>query len=369
MPRRFFLRTCALLSLALSTACVDECSAPSSSVDAGDLLGVFDRDAGPRSDGGIIAIRPKTSASAPQASASGSAAPPASAFVRAPGAQTGCVETRSASGAPPGVVRTLGRPACRGGRVSEWRDANDAPRYLCVHGPTGDAARSLPLVLYFHGDTPGLDDPAALTKQTSLRGKTTTFSFDGGDGKKGFLLAVVQGRALANGERGATYDIDAAPEENVDIQTADHFLGELVRGGQVDPGRVYALGIGRGADMAATYAMWRADRIAAFGGFAPVGARASWTCPAPPPPAFLIYRACDAVASCADVEAFLLARGQQRAETEALRLGEDNKTEPSCAVKNACSEKKGQMHHNRWPKGREEELLKFFAMHRLAKGQ
>ena len=40
--------------------------------------------------------------------------------------------------------------------------------------------------------------------------------------------------------------------------------------------------------------------------------------------------------------------------------------EPHCALKNKCSEIKGAANHRRWPKGREEEIVKFFAKHTLS---
>ena len=79
----------------------------------------------------------------------------------------------------------------------------------------------------------------------------------------------------------------------------------------------------------------------------------------------VVYRACDAIAKCEDVEAWMLGRDDARAETQRLRLGEADGEEPSCAVSNKCSKKKGEAHHLRWPKGREKDLLAFFASHRL----
>ena len=40
--------------------------------------------------------------------------------------------------------------------------------------------------------------------------------------------------------------------------------------------------------------------------------------------------------------------------------------EPNCALKNKCSAIKGGANHRKWPKAREEEILRFFARHTLA---
>ena len=77
------------------------------------------------------------------------------------------------------------------------------------------------------------------------------------------------------------------------------------------------------------------------------------------------YRACDAAVKCEDTEAWLLDRDEERAETRRLRLGESDREEPSCAVKNKCSAKKGEAHHQRWPKGREKDFLAFLGAHSL----
>jgi len=104
--------------------------------------------------------------------------------------------------------------------------------------------------------------------------------------------------------------------------------------------------------------MLRADRVAAFGMFAGPPPSASWSCPGPPPPAVVLYRACDSVAACDEVESWVLAREKSRAETLAIRLGEANEADSNCAV-DQCSKKRGDMNHARWPKGREKEFATF----------
>jgi predicted esterase len=348
----------ALLGLAcvsLASAGCDRCG--SSQVDPNDLHGVFDASA--RVDASA-APSASVAKATPSASAAASARPVA---VRDPGDSGSCVEP---AGAPDGAInRTAGRPACRGAEVLEWRDPSGAPRYACLYTPSGSADRGrLPLLVYFHGTGPGLDDPASVAKLTKLRDRQGSTDLTG-EGRPGFSILGIQGRAIMGGKWGATFDVAHASDDNLDEAAADHFIDAVATRGIVDDKRIYAIGTGRGADMAITYAMLRADRVAAFGVYAPLVPPAKWSCSGPPPPGMVIYRACDAIAHCDDIEAWMLARDDARAETVRLRLGEADGEEPSCAVSNKCSKKKGEAHHLRWPKGREKDLLAFLAAHRL----
>jgi predicted esterase len=322
------------------------CDAPSSSVDPNDLKGVFEKDAGAASASAASAsAKPRASASAAPAK------PPTE---RSP-SDPGCVADR---GSPTEPTRVAGRPACRAASVREWRDPSGAPRYACLYAP-GDAEKrgKRPLLVYFHGTGPGLDDPASLAKLTDLRKKLGDTDL-GGEGK-GFNVLAIQGRAL--GGMGLSYDADHVAPDNLDKVTADHFVDEAIGEGIVDERRIHAVGLGKGGQMAITYAMLRADRVAAFAAFAPVPPKAVWSCPGPPPPGLVVYRACDAVASCDVVEGWLLGRDEQRAETKRLRLDADGTEEPSCTVRNKCTPKKAEANHHRWPKGREKDILAFLA--------
>jgi len=323
--------------------------------DPTDLHGVFDRSA-------------QASASSPAGAPSGSAAPSSSTAATAapeardPADATGCVTEAGTADAT--ITRTVGRPACRGAEVLEWRDASGAPRYGCLYAARNAESRGpLPLVVYFHGTGGGLDDPASLSKVTKLRVRQETS--DLGGAKPGFHIIAVQGRAVAGGKYGTTFDTAHIAPDNLDVAAADHFVDAVRERGTVDDKRIYAVGMGRGATMAITYAMIRADRVAAFGAYAPLVPDAKWSCSGPPPPGIVEYRACDAIASCEDLESWMLSRDEQRAETTRIRLGEADKEDPSCAVKNKCSKKKGEAHHLRWPKGREKDLLGFLAQHRM----
>lgn len=120
--------------------------------------------------------------------------------------------------------------------------------------------------------------------------------------------------------------------------------------------------------MAVTYAMLGADRIAAFGAYAPEPPTAEWTCPGPPPPGMVLYKACDAITSCSEVESWLLAREKTRAETTAMRLSDTGLPEPNCSIGASCGKKRGENNHALWPKMREKDLLKFLAAHSLKTG-
>lgn len=339
---------------------VGGCSTPSSEIDGGDLMGAFERDAaadaaaegGARRDGG---------ARADAAADAASLRPAASAAVRPP-PEGSCV---AIEGQPDREIRrTLGRPACRGAQVLEWRDSEGAPRYACAYTPSGVETRApLPLVLFFHAEG---DSPTSVEKETGLRKLGATLNMTGDPAHAGFIVLALQGRSLQRGKLGAIFDAGYTGPDNVDVAAVDHFTGELAARGLVDKARVYALGASHGGHMAATYAMMRADRVAAFATYGSDAPPATWSCPGPPPPAMVVYRACDAVFPCDSVERWLRARDAIAAETSSLRLDAAAREEPNCALKNRCSTLKGSSQHGRWPKPREPDILRFLAGHALA---
>jgi poly(3-hydroxybutyrate) depolymerase len=336
------------------------CSTPSSELDGGDLLGVFSRDAA--TDASLDAAR--RDGGRRDAAADGAAAPPPppspDASVRAP-VEGACV---AEEGQPNREIRrTLGRPACRGAQVMEWKDAEGSPRYACVFSPPGVETRApLPLVIFFHGPE---DDPTAVDKKTGLRKLASTYNLTGDASHTGVIVLAPQGRALKRGKQGAIFETEYTGPDNVDVAAVDHFVAELEGKGLVDKRRIYALGDALGGHMAATLAMIRADRVAAFAAFAADAPRAAWACAGPPPPGMVIYRACDGFVSCESVERWLRARDATGAETAWLRLGAAGEEEPNCSVKNKCTPLKSEIHHRRWPKPRETDLLRFFARHAL----
>ena len=345
------------------------CSTPSSSVDAGEIYGVFDGgtadaardaapDARPRPAGSGSAA---ASAGASAAAAASAARPASSETARQPVSGT-CV---AAAGQPNrDIKRTLGRPACRDAQILEWRDAEGSPRYACLVAPRGaDTRAPLPLVLWFHADD---EDPTSVDKRTGLRRLGASLNLTGDPAHAGFLVLAVQGRSIFGGKRGRVFDTEYLAADNVDVATVDHFFDEIDKRGLVDKRRVFTLGAGSGGQMAATYAMLRADRVAAFAAYAPEAPTASWSCDASPPPGLVLYRSCDAVTPCEQVERWLRSRDGTSAETEWTRLGLVDEEEPSCALRNKCTKKKGQANHARWPKLREDDILAFFGRRALA---
>ncbi len=360
----------ALLAGALSALAMVACSRPSDAIDGGDLLGVFEHDAA--TDGGAPDASSdagtKSKSKAPRGSAdagaadSGGAASDATAAPAVSRAPTDAICV-TPSGTPTETRRNVGRPACRDAQVLETRDSSGSPRYACAFIPRGIEARSpLPLVVFFHD---ALDDPTSVDKQTWLRKLGARFDLSKDPAHSGFVVLAPQGRAL-KGHKGTTFDTEHVAVDDADVATVDHFLGVLEDRKLVDRRRVYALGAGTGGLMAATWSMLRADRVAAFGVYASAAPSAAWSCAGPPPPAFAIYRACDAVTACDGVERWLRARDAVSADTAFLRLGSFLEEEPTCAVTKKCTKDKGETNHARWPRGREGEFLRFFARHTLA---
>lgn len=338
------------LASVLSLACVAaRCDAPSATLDAGDLLGVFDEAGAPSGS-----ARP---ARAPKASAAASALPAPSASVRsAPRAACAAIDGRDA---PPEPRRTVGRPRCRDAEILESKDPEGAPRYACVHGARALGGKPAPVVVVFHdqdGDAADVEDRTSLRKHLA-RAEVAA-------GRPGLLALSVQGRAL--GKAGTTYDLRGLGTDNMDLWAVDHFFEVIRARGLVDPQRVYALGVGWGAKMAAFVAFARPTRFAAFAGYGAEPPTLRWTCNDTPPPGLLFYRACDAVAPCDKVELGLDALARQGVEVERRRLGAGDAAELACATRAKCSKPVGEAHHARFPKGREKELLAFFAKHALA---
>lgn len=270
-----------------------------------------------------------------------------------------------ASGSPDRELRrVVGRPACRGAQVLEWKDGDGSPRYACVIAPRGVELRApLPLVIFFHA---AHDDPTSVDKKTKLRRLGERFDLTGDPARAGFVVLAPQGRAIRAGRQGATFDAAYTGAGNVDVATVDHFVGALEARGLVDRRRIYTLGNGAGGPMASTYAMLRADRVAASAVFASGAPTAEWQCAEPAPPTLIVYRACDSVVPCDSVERWLRLRQAGSAETASLRLGTAGEDEPLCAVRNKCTERRGAANHARWPTPREEDFLRFFARHSLA---
>lgn len=332
------------------------CSTPSSTLDGGDLMGVYEKDAGADAPADARAAKDGGKREKPQAVSAGPTKE------RKPVTGT-CVAKQGE--ADHELRRTLGRPACRGDEILEARDADGSPRYACLLGVRGAETRApLPLIVFFHGPE---GTPATVEKEGNWKKLAAKTDLSGDPAHPGFVVLLPQGRLLQRDRSGAIFDTDHIGEGNVDVTAVDQFIEVLRKRGLVDGRRVYTVGESKGGLMAATYAMLRADKIAAFAAFASEAPPAVWTCDGvPPPPALLLYRACDAVTACDSVEAWARSRDKQLAETVSIRLGEGTNEEMHCAMKNKCSKGKGTANHARWPKGREEDILRFFAKHALS---
>jgi dienelactone hydrolase len=341
------------------------CETPSSRTDGGELYGVFERDASAAGSASGAASSTSTARRVPDAGVT--ARPPE--LRRKPVAGP-CV--RAASSGPVGgssgpvakTDRPAGRPACRGGRVMEWRDAAGDPRYACVVEPNALAQRApLPLVVFFHGE---VDTAAAVVKKTQLRERCSKTELSGDPEHRGFAVLAPQARRTRSGLR---FDTASTTLDNLDVQATDHFLGELRREGLVDLTRVYALGDDTGGRMAALYAMLHPELVAAFAMFGAEASGLEWSCEASPTPALVLYRACDGVVPCVRVEQWLQQRREQQATTVALRLDEGRAEEPACILGRRCSGQKAAANHSRWPKEREADVLDFFGRYRLDLGE
>ena len=220
-----------------------------------------------------------------------------------------------------------------------------------------------PLIVFFHGPPEG---PASVDRQTGLRGLSSRFRFADGGESKGFFILSPQGRALSNRGGEKAFDSEYTADDNVDVAMVDHFVSELLREGRVDTQRMYTMGASDGGRMAALYAMLRSDRVAAFATYASEGPSAQWRCPSSPPAAMVVYRACDPETPCETVERWVMSREKMGAETASLRLGIMGESEPFCALRRACSRDEGLGNHSRWPRTRDEDILRFLREHALA---
>ncbi len=341
--------TAALWALGLLGAATG-CDQPSSRVDGGDLLGVFERDA--------AADAPVEASSAASSAASSTAAVEALPTLKRKPVAGPCLLAR---GEPRKSDRRVARrPACRGARIVEWRDPQGTPRYACIYAPSDlERHAPLPLVLFFHGE---IHTPTVVHRETGLRRRARKMDLIGSPTRRGFVLLAPQARRIDDELR---WDTDYPAPDNPDVLTVDHFMAELEREGAVDRRRVYALGASAGGEMAAMVAMLRPERVAAFALVASAPSKLHWSCEGSPPPATVVYRACDAIVPCADVEAWLGERQQAGATTVSLRLGAGKAEEPHCALGNRCRRSRGTANHHRWPRSREPELLEFLARYQL----
>lgn len=332
----------------------------SSEVDGRDLHGVFNS---ARPSATSAASAPSASAAVakakPSASAAASSSAAAIAPLERPAAKGSCLEP---TGSPTDADSRYGRrPACRGATVLEHQDENGLPRYACLFAPKGASERApLPLLVFFHDDG---DAPTAVHKKTHLRKHYRKFDLSGDPMHAGFIILAPQARRMGGMLR---FDTGYRAEDNADVVATNLFVAELDKQGLADKQRSYTIGHGKGGEMALMYAMARADRIAATATFASAASKIRWSCEPPVPPLAMLYRACDTVTPCADVEQWLSARERDNMPTMTLRLDAGHRRAPSCTVhKRSCGKNTGKVNHARWPRRREKEILEYLARYSL----
>jgi dienelactone hydrolase len=128
------------------------------------------------------------------------------------------------------------------------------------------------------------------------------------------------------------------------------------------------VGFAEGVPMAMLYAMLRPDLVAAVGLYAGVPTGLQWSCEGAAPPTLVLYRSCDAVVPCEDVEAWLEGWRDRGNAAIGMRLGAGQAAETHCELDRKCRGAKGEASHRRWPKGRELDLLEFLARHSMQEG-
>ncbi len=253
--------------------------------------------------------------------------------------------------------RNARRPACRRARILEHKGAQETPRYACVFADSrAEKRKPLPLVVFLHGE---FDAPTAVHRKTRLRKRFAKLDLSGDPKRAGFIVLAPQARRFKGLLR---WDIHHQKRENLDAIAINRFIDQLIEEGAVDPRQIYPLGESQGGMMATLHAHLFPERVAAFGVFGTDASRMVWTCDETPPPAAVIYRSCDRVTPCANVERWLSKRETARAPTFSMRLGSAKATEPSCVLsKHKCSKKRGTANHARWPKPREGEMLEYLS--------
>ncbi len=354
-------RAAILLSLlSLLAACRTDRSDPE------DLRGVFDH---PGARSATASVRASQSgapaAAAASAASAASAAPAIASGAPLVGLESGLAVNRRKPLPGPCIQvtgeaaraneRSARRPACRRAEILERRGPDGAPQYACVFTPGGVEKRApLPLIVFFHGQD---ESPAKVSKETALSALGDALDLSGDPQHLGYLVLAPQARRL---QLHVAFDIGFVSPENEDVRTTEYFIEELAKRGWIDRRRVYAVGAGKGGDMAALWTMLRPDHVAAFATFGSDASAFTWTCPVEPPPAAVLYRACDTVTRCLDVEQWLSDRESAHATTLAFRLNAANQLAPSCELNaSRCGKQTGEANHYRWPKGKDRALVEF----------
>jgi poly(3-hydroxybutyrate) depolymerase len=150
-----------------------------------------------------------------------------------------------------------------GAEVVEIPGINHISRPLCRISPPTSAARSLPMVLFFHGALGSAD--TVLDKVPDLVAAARSWSWPGTRPDEGFVLAVPSGSCLSwprNGSKdGYHWDFYhrnlSSPSSNPDVALADAIIDAEVASGRVDPSRIFVMGWSNGGFFGQMYAAAR----------------------------------------------------------------------------------------------------------------
>ena len=197
-----------------------------------------------------------------------------------------------------------------------------------------------------------------MDKKTGLRKLSVNSLFAADPSHTGFVLLGLQGKNLTKGKGAKIFDTDYVSSDNADVQTVDHLVDDLLAQGLVDEERIYAVGVGGGANMAILYTMLRPNRVAAAAITEPPHVDISWTCPDSAPPMLAMAPACTPKI-CHEFEEWLKARAAVAQVTNVLYFADKDNRVASC---DACS-KEG-------PEGaltetKAQDLVAFFRRFRL----
>jgi poly(3-hydroxybutyrate) depolymerase len=280
-----------------------------------------------------------------------------------------------------------GREHVDDGPARTWRDVDGDERAACVFTPKAPGPH--PLLLFFHGSKGSAD---SVYDHTSLRKKAAEAVLSADPGRRGFVLAAMQGRNLflpwqphfGGSHHDFWYRDLGSPSCNPDIRSADKLIDDLVATAAIDPNRIYVSGWSNGAFFAQAYAIARhttatpgGNRVAAaalFAGADPFDnllKTQSPSCkleryPTSSVPTLMVHRACDALVACDSAQntEFKLPPGGDVTDwmerlgalvgdrsAKATLIDASGHEARACAPVSACSPEVGLEGHLNWPDG------------------
>jgi poly(3-hydroxybutyrate) depolymerase len=317
-------------------------------------------------------------------------------------------------GDPPAIVTGVVKPDCLHGKLlGPWKDPGGSDRYACLWEPyrAGSTKGRLPLVVYLH---PSLAGPRSAAKTDLL-----LYQDDvplGAGATAGYIVLAPIGRQTLHhyprpDEKGLGWDNwyrqlnpagavtvgDALYRPNADAATLDHFIGEEVSSGKVDPERIYVTGWSNGAAMALLYGLNRRNVAAAavysapdpFGAFddpcpqTPVAGVAANDAQIeifnPDLPVMHLHNSCDIAGLCPNAERMarqikaagvavrdtIIDYSQTQVDECTLSCGADEKGIITAGA-DPLGYSVGFIEHARWPKQWTPVMLQFLRSHSLS---